>query len=261
MPFRRDGRFGRGLLLALILLVAFPLDVSAASPRSGSSGGAATSDGPAGPFRIDLATPNDFVRQFNDQQCVGASIQMMLNMIGLQDDRSAATQRRLWDLASTLSWLTGEGPARTHHPDGANAKGWTRALVQLGAGPYIIWTEATYTGALRVATDAIRATGRPVGLLVWRGEHAWVLSGFTATGDPATEPAGTITGLYVEDPWYPRTSSVWGRSPAPGSLLSPKTLAADFVPWQRRHNTAWNGRYVLVLPRVLPPTPASPRLR
>ena len=43
---------------------------------------------------------------------------------------------------------------------------------------------ATLDEALRLAAASIRQTNRPVGLLVWRGRHAWVMSGFKATADP-----------------------------------------------------------------------------
>lgn len=39
--------------------------------------------------------------------------------------------------------------------------------------------------ALRKAAHMMRKTGKPVGIVVWRGAHAWVMSGFTATADPA----------------------------------------------------------------------------
>jgi len=56
----------------------------------------------------------------------------------------------------------------------------------------------------------------------------------------------------VEDPLYPHGSSVWGRSPAPGSALSVKTLGRQFVPRLSSWGTAsLAGMYVLVLPYEL----------
>jgi hypothetical protein len=232
-------------------LLAATLSIAMAGPALGAGAG----------YRLDLASPTDFVRQYTNQQCIGASLQMMLNILGPSVDRTARTQRQLWDLAKELSWVGGEGPARTHHPDGATARGWLRALRQLDAGPYVLWTAGTYDEALRTAVHAIATTRRPVGLLVWTGDHAWVMSGFAATADPATTDAYAITSLTVLDPWYPRTSRTWGRSPAPGSRLTPAALASDLVAWQGRVNRGWNDRYVLIVPVTMPPTPASPRLR
>jgi hypothetical protein len=98
-----------------------------------------------------------------------------------------------------------------------------------------------------MAAVAIRRTGRPVGLLMWRGRHAWVMSGFEATGDPLTERDARVTHVYVQDPLYPRTSSVWGRSPAPNTKLSLSQLAGDFLP--RRSNLGGTGgRFTIVMP-------------
>ena len=71
---------------------------------------------------------------------------------------------------------------------GAGSGGWARGLVTLGAGGYYEGAADGYAAALRGAAKAIRSTGRPVGMIVWRGKHAWVMTGFTATGDPLTDP-------------------------------------------------------------------------
>ena len=72
----------RPLVLALALAVgsgaapAGPVAASGAPPAAG----AATADATR-VFRMNLAGPRDFVRQSNYVQCVGASIQMMLNIV------------------------------------------------------------------------------------------------------------------------------------------------------------------------------------
>jgi hypothetical protein len=75
------------------------------------------------------------------------------------------------------------------------------------------------------------------------------MSGFTATRDPLLQ-GGSITGVIVEDPLHPHGgSSVWGRSPAPGSRLSVIELGRQFVARRRSSfNRALAGKYVLVLP-------------
>ena len=103
---------------------------------------------------------------------------------------------------------------------GANPRGWTAALNDLGIGPYVpLVSIPDYDKALRVAATAIRDTRRPVGLVMWRGRHAWVMSGFEINWRPGRRrPTPTITGIRVLDPLYPRGSSVWGPSPKPNSL-------------------------------------------
>ena len=133
--------------------------------------------------------------------------------------------------------------------------GWATGLNIEGAGPYRLAGASTLAGALRIAAKAMRQTGKPVGLLMWHGRHAWVMSGFQATADPLLTDDFKVTAAIVEDPLYPYGSSVWGRSPRPGEALSPKELGRQFVP--RRMHSAWNfqpwaaslaGKYVMVVP-------------
>ncbi len=212
----------------------------------------------AKPFTIDLAGRNDFVAQTNFMQCVGASMQMMLNMILPGTDRTAATQFNLQELAREWSGSRPDGRER----QGASVRGWTAGLNQLGAGPYRLAGATTLEEALVLAARAIRLTGKPVGLLMWRGRHAWVMSGFEATGDPLLATT-RITSVFVEDPLYPHGSSVWGPSPAPGAALTPDALGRQYVPRGTSRSSPWNqspwgrqfaGKYVLVLPFVPLPT-------
>ncbi len=199
---------------------------------------------PSKPYVYDLGTRADFVAQTNNVQCVGASVQMMLNMIRPGTDRSAALQRKAQVLARTWSGRRRDGIERR----GASVLGWSAALNLFGAGPYKLVGATTIEEALQVAATAMQRTGRPVGLLVWRGRHAWVMSGFVATADPLTA-GGRVTAAIVEDPLYPHGSATWGRSPAPGEALSVAALGRQFVP--RRMSTLSSklaGKYVLVLP-------------
>jgi len=214
-------------------------------------------------FRLDLAGKGDYVAQTNFVQCVGASMQMMLNVINPENDRSAKTQLRLQNLARELSGRRGDGSERR----GASVRGWSAGLNQLGAGPYRLVGTTTIDEALRLAAYAIRQTNRPVGLLVWRGRHAWVMSGFHATADPLTTSDFTVTAAVVMDPLYPYGSKVWGPSPKPREALSPTVLGRQFVP--RRQGSSFpsgtgvgaatmsslSGKYVLVLPYETIPTP------
>jgi hypothetical protein len=206
-------------------------------------------------FAIDLAGNRDFVAQKNFVQCVGASMQMMLNIMGGTSDRTAATQHGLQVLARSLSGPTRDGFER----QGASVRGWSGGLNWLGAGPYRLVGTATLDEALERAATAIRQTGKPVGLLVWRGRHAWVMSGFQSTADPLLTSNFKVTAAIVLDPLYPHGSSVWGPSPKPRQALTPKEVGRQFVP---RRSGTWvggtpagsafmaslAGKYVLVVP-------------
>jgi len=213
------------------------------------------STGAATAYTLDVSGSNDYVRQTNFSQCVGASMQMMLNMIAPTDDRSAKGQSRLQVMARALSGRRPEGNERR----GASVRGWSAGLNMLGAGPYRLVGIDTLDEAMLAAARAIRETGRPVGLLVWQGRHAWVMGGFRATADPLTDARARVTGAVILDPLYPYGSSVWGPSPKPRELLTVAEVGKQFVPRRRRSSSsstnpsfqtmsALSGKYVLVLP-------------
>jgi hypothetical protein len=190
---------------------------------------------------MNLYRDGDFVSQATKDQCVSAAMQIMLNIIGPNDDRSTRTQARLDALAESLS------DAR---PGATEPKGWAAGLEERGAGGYRIEVAPSRTKAILRAVTAIRATGRPVGLLVWRGAHSWVLHGYEATADPLAGVPFEVTHLFVSDPWYPRVSSIWGASRGPNARITPKQLEEDYLPWRRPTGRypGMDGQFVLVLP-------------
>jgi hypothetical protein len=219
-----------GIALAGLLLFALAPTASGAAPKA---------------FHLDLGARSDYVAQTNLVQCVGASMQMMLNMVRPGADRSASTQLKLQRLARTWS-----GPSRTGRVrQGASVRGWAAGLTMMGGGPYRVVGLETIQEAMLTAARAMRTTGRPVGLLVWRGRHAWVMSGFRATRDPLLRGA-KVTSAIVEDPLHPYGgSTVWGPSPRPGATLSIGQLGRQFVPRRRSSRfSSLAGMYVLVLP-------------
>ncbi|TMC60460.1 MAG: hypothetical protein E6J17_09825 [Chloroflexi bacterium] len=199
-------------------------------------------------FALDVSRRGDFVAQTNLVQCVGASMQMMLNIVG-RDDRSASTQLKLQNLARSLSPARPDGKVRK----GASVVGWSEGLNQLGAGPYRLVGASTLDEALGVAARAIRLTAKPVGLLMWQGRHAWVMSGFRATRDPLGGLDFKVTAATLLDPLYPRVSPRWGRGPRPGEVMTVAALGKHFLP--RRAGPSANvwlsgfgGMYVMVVP-------------
>lgn len=196
---------------------------------------------------MDLYRPGDFVSQATTAYCVPASIVTMINMIADDADGSARSQTELYRLSRELSTprLVGVG---------AEPEGWAGALNELGHGPYLAYSAASREDAVELAAVTLRVTRRPVGLLIWRGAHAWVVSGFKASADPAYTDEFTITHLAIEDVWYPRTSSIWGPSRPPGTLVPVEELADDYLPWRRPtvRYPEKDGRFVLVLPLADP---------
>ncbi|MHC6594493.1 hypothetical protein [Arthrobacter sp. C152] len=195
------------------------------------------------PFALNLYQDGDFVPQYTFDWCVAASIQMAHN---LADATGTATwsdptqQGDLWQMARARS---------SDSFNGANPYGWAEVLTQSGMGGYGVVSIADYATALRTAAGAMTATGRPVGLVMWSGRHAWVMSGFESVGDPRQFADFTVTGIHVLDPLYPYGSGQWGPSPPPNSLLSPEQLATQFVVREpRRWSSNLPAGYLLVLP-------------
>ena len=190
---------------------------------------------------MNLYHKGDFVSQTTKEHCVSAAMQIMLNIAVKGQDRTAQTQADLARLARELS---------ASPTGGTEPLGWALGLGRRGAGRYKVVVAPTRAAALRRAVRAIRATGRPVGLLVWRGAHSWVLHGFTATADPATSSDFRLTGLWISDPWYPRISSIWGPSRPPDQLVKPSLMGEDYLRWRRPTGRypGMDGRFVLVVP-------------
>jgi hypothetical protein len=197
------------------------------------------------PFAVDLYKEGDFVPQYTFDWCVAASIQIAHNLV---DDTGGGSwsdsgqQGELWEMARARS---------SNSFNGANPFGWAQVLTEVGMGPYTVVSIADYGDALETAARAMTETGRPVGLVMWSGRHAWVMSGFESVGDPTQFQEFSVTGIRVQDPLYPHGSGQWGPSPEPNSLLTPEQLAAQFVIREpRRWSSDLPTGYLLVLPQA-----------
>lgn len=220
-----------------------------------------------GPFRMNLYSEGDFVHQQTKYWCVAAAVQTMMNII---DDgrprRSRAFQKRLHFQGRDLDkdhdgfWRRLAGPYRWKRGlHGLGLREWRDLLRTNGYGPYTIDRARTRKEAIRRAATAIRMTGRPAGLVVWRGAHAWVMSGFTATADPAYSDDFEVKEVFIQDPWYPDVSSIWGASRPPNSKVSLAALAQDYLRYNRplRHHPMRDGKFMLILPALPPNTRAG----
>ncbi len=193
-----------------------------------------------GPFSMDLFQPGDFVGEFTDTWCVAAAMQTSMNIMDTGADKSRDLQNRLFKLGRSIA------PA----PDGAaEPEGWAQGLAQLGYGNYEVRAAGSIRTAIHIAARQIRLTGRPAGLMVWRGAHSWVMSGFDATADPAAGDF-TVTAVNIEDVWYPRFSTIWGYSRGPDASYLVDDLSVDFLPWKRPRGSYpdKDGKYVVVVP-------------
>jgi putative peptidoglycan lipid II flippase len=196
--------------------------------------------GTPGIFVMDLYREGDFASESKDTWCIAAAMQTSINMMSATADTTRDTQAKLFDLAVSIGGL---------QKGGSDPDGWAGGLSSLGYGKYSVGANVNMTAAVHTVATQIRLTERPAGLVVWRGWHSWVVSGFTATADPATTDKFTVLSVRIEDVWYPRVSNLWPKSRGPDADVAVSALAPDYKPWLQAGS--WPGRdgmYVYVIP-------------
>ncbi|MFL5689535.1 MAG: C39 family peptidase [Chloroflexota bacterium] len=196
---------------------------------------------------VDVDIVSNHKKVFAHEQkitwCAPAGVQMVLAMHG-KGDTSSTFQRELQ--ARVHDW---ESRADSHNGDwGPSAM--ALALDAYGVPGYEVRAYKTRQGALRDAAKAIERTKAPVILLAWRGAHTWVMTGFRADADPAIFPDAKIKGTYINDPWYPDVSSIWGPSDAPGTFQDNDEMIRNYLKWKRPEGLypARDGLYIAVVP-------------
>jgi len=188
--------------------------------------------------RFNLYRPGTFVTQKRFTWCVAASVQMMVNIVRHHTDRTALAQ------ATMIAYAQRKDQGPYGEGGGTDVTGWTTALRHFGAGKYRAVGSSTAGGALRLAATAMRQTGRPAGILVMEGRHAWVLHGFESRTDPRRDPRAWIRAVRISGPLYP-VQQKGGYDPRPNTRLSVKALARWFQP---STVGALAGKYVVVIP-------------
>lgn len=167
-----------------------------------------------------------FTSQVTKDWCAPAGVQMVLSIHGQVEpgekaQREIAGRVREWEAKKDS--LNGDwGPAAM-----------ARALEAYGVPGYEVRGFETRQTALRDAARTIQQTGAPVILLAWYGAHTWVMTGFRADADPSVFDDAKITGAYILDPWYPRISTLWGRSDGPGAFQDAAEMKRNFLGWKR----------------------------
>ena len=91
------------------------------------------------------------------------------------------------------------------------------------------------------------------------------MTGYRADADPTLFADANVSGLYILDPWYPRTSSIWGPSDPPGNFEDLGELvrnwpAAAGPPGYEGVGPGWtrpegaypdrDGKYVILVPTI-----------
>jgi hypothetical protein len=188
-------------------------------------------------FVWNRSNPN--VQQYTNYWCVPASVQSELNMTLNRYSTSYSYQQSIYNVGrNNLGyWVGGLG---------LDPQAWRVTLEYFdspAALDYVDATYSSYTSALTAGVLQMRKTGRPVGLLVYSGTHAWTMVGYTATADPLKSSGFKVTGVYVAAPFV-----AWTDPPA-GTYYSASAFSKKMTPyWEPVRWTRWNGKWTIVLP-------------
>lgn len=232
-PGRRARRLGPAgaLVLALFALAAGP--AAGASPQGGVE-------------TFDVYRPGVYSMQATWTWCTAASVQIMRNIVSDGADHRSASQ------AQFFAFMRASNRYQQHDHRGVDPQGFLAGLRRFVDPGYALVASATFESAVRSAVTRLRVTGKPVALIVAAGRHAWVLTGFTATADPARTTAFQVVSVRIVGPLYGR-QSINGYDPPPDTTISYAALRKFLLPYRFRFAaTPWTGSFVTFQPMPLP---------
>jgi hypothetical protein len=185
-----------------------------------------------------------FATEFRKTWCAASAVQIALNVNASSVDTSQARQAKIRSLEVAAT------TRKDSRSGGAGPLGMVATLKRLGAVDYELRIYDTRAAALADTARAVGATRHSAILLAWRGAHAWVMTGYRADADPAAFPDATVTGTYIIDPWYPRVSTIWGRSDGPGVFQDAAEMKRNYLPWARPegHYPGRDGKFLAIVP-------------
>jgi hypothetical protein len=227
-------------LRPLIGLVA-----SLAIALGSSSGALAATSGWDGSY--DLYRSGTFTTQQSWLWCTAAGVQIVRNIAERDNDHSASAQRRYF------AWMRRHNRYDLPVSAGVDPAGWTAGLRQFVDRRYRLVASKSFDGALRSAVQRMRATGLPVALTVSHGNHGWIMTGFSATADPARTSSFKVTSVRVVGPLWGLQSRTYGYDMRPGKSLTVRQLRGFFTRWwYAPKRMVWDGLYVSIQPVPAP---------
>jgi hypothetical protein len=219
---RRSG----GILAAIVAVLL--LSTAGAAPARAEGNG----------FGIDVYFAAGYERQIDSRTCTSAGVAMMMNFIARRD-------LNLGQLY-ILRYEQPRDALANNVQRGSDPLGWARAATYFSSRtgrPTVYAWEAfgSARSALKRAARQIALSGKPVGLLVSHGTHAMVMTGFTASDDPAKSESFTLYSIWVSDP----NGSARRSYDARATPLNTYTQT-DATPW---YDAQWYGRYIVIVPQ------------
>lgn len=227
---------GRLLLASVVALAAFVSN--GAFPGAGTDAAI-----PRWTGGIDLYRTGVFTTQKTWLWCTAADVQISRNIADHAADHSRSSQQRYFDAMRAHD--------RYDIPlsDGVDPAGWAYGMRHFVDARYRLVASGSFNAALRSAVTNLRKMNLPVGITVAHGDHAWVLTGFTATADPARTARFTVTSVRVVGPLWGLQSTSYGYDMRPNTRLTPRQLAGFFTPWHyAKIRMAWEGDWVSIQP-------------
>ena len=192
---------------------------------------------------VDLYRNGTFTTQKSWLWCTAAGVQIVRNIVDRDNDHSASGQRRYFE------WMRRHNRYDLPVTAGIDPAGWTAGLRHFVDSRYRLVASETFDGALRSAVQRMRATNLPVALLVSKGNHGWIMTGFSATADPATAKDFKVTSVRVVGPLYGLQSRSYGYDMKPGKSLTTSQLRGFLTPWwYGPKRMVWDNKYVSIQP-------------
>jgi hypothetical protein len=225
------------------LVVALLVAVLAGSIGSFGHPSHATAALPAWTGGINLYRTGVFSTQDTWRWCTAADVQIMRNIVDHRQDHTRANQQAYY------TYMRAHNQYPLPPRDGVDPAGWAAGLRRWVDSRYRVVATSTFGAALRSAVTNLRKTNRPVGLLVAHGDHAWVLTGFSATADPAVTSRFSIRYVWVTGPLWGLQNRTYGYDMRPNTRLTPSQLHDFLTRWHYAGIRMWfEGDYVTIQP-------------
>ncbi len=191
---------------------------------------------------VNLYRSGVFTTQKSWLWCTAAGIQIVRNIVRDQEDHSTAAQRKYF------TWMRTQNRYTLPVSAGVDPQGWTAGFRQYIDDRYRLVSSTTFDNALRSAVKRLRQTNLPVALLVAHGNHGWILTGFTATADPAATSSFKVTSVRIVGPLYGLQSRN-GYDMPPNTRLTPTQLKRYFTRWwYEPKRMMWDDRFISIQP-------------
>jgi hypothetical protein len=189
-------------------------------------------------YARDIYFAAGYERQVDSRTCTAAATAMMMNFIARRDLNLGQMY--------ILQYEQPRDALANSVQRGSDPLGWSRAATyfssRTGRPTTYLWEAyGSARTALRRAARQIALTSKPVGLLVAHGSHAMVMTGFTASANPARSDSFTLSSIWVSDPYGSAHRAYDARATPLNTYLQ-----TDATPW---YDAQWYGRYIVIVPQ------------